>query len=171
MGEKAADQPPFEIFRGEGSPTLAENGCTYIEGATPVISAGLAAMQGAGAENGAYIDVPYSRPHMSLARLRLKSGYPLPLHSHDCDCLYYVASGTIRMGTETLVAGDGFYVGTDVPYGYVAGPEGAVVLEFRVVDRFNTVMHARTGKSWENINGPIAEAQERWASEPLPEIA
>lgn len=169
MGEKAA--PPFEIFRGAEAPTLNEHDCMTVEGTTPVIEAGLGAMIEAGYDNGAHIDVPFSRPHMSLARLRLKSGYPLPLHSHDCDCLYYVASGTIRIGTETLVAGDGFYVGTDVPYGYVAGPGGAVVLEFRNVERFNIVFHAKTEASWKNVNRPIAAAQERWASEPLPEIA
>ena len=68
----------------------------------------------------------------SLTVVEFGPGYLLPLHSHGVDCLYYVESGSLRMGSETLGPGDGFFVGKDHPYAYRAGPEGVKVLEFRL---------------------------------------
>jgi hypothetical protein len=31
-----------------------------------------------------------------------KSGYPLPLHSHDADCYYLVIAGSMKVGSEVL---------------------------------------------------------------------
>lgn len=68
----------------------------------------------------------------SLTVVEFGPGYLLPLHSHGVDCLYYVESGSLRMGNETLGPGDGFFVGKDQPYAYRAGPDGVKVLEFRL---------------------------------------
>lgn len=171
MHVPANSRPSFEIFRGAGAPSLEEDGGSQLVGVTEVIAAGLEQTIAAGAYNGAHIDVPYSRPEMSLATLRLKSGSLIPLHTHDCDCLYYVARGSIRMGSETLQAGDGFFVGTDVPYTYEAGPDGAIVLEFRSVNRFSTVMRLKTPAAWDRQVGIVTEAQERWLGEELPQLA
>ena len=35
------------------------------------------------------------------------------------------------MGSQVLEAGDGFFVPSDAPYAYEAGPDGVEVLEFR----------------------------------------
>jgi hypothetical protein len=40
------------------------------------------------------------------------------------------------MGSQTLEAGDGFFVPSDAPYAYEAGPEGVIVLEFRTRTSF-----------------------------------
>jgi hypothetical protein len=67
----------------------------------------------------------------SLLILWIKPNYPLPRHSHDSDCMYYLVSGSIVMGDKTLRAGDGFFVPRDCLYVYTGGPEGAELLEVR----------------------------------------
>ena len=44
----------------------------------------------------------YTVPGFGLTHVWFKEGYALPLHSHDCDCLYYVIAGSLKMGTEEL---------------------------------------------------------------------
>lgn len=73
----------------------------------------------------------------SLARADVAPNYVLPRHSHDSDCLYYVQEGSLHMGGRTIEAGSGFFVPADAPYAYEAGPDGAVVLEFRVATSFD----------------------------------
>lgn len=67
----------------------------------------------------------------SLVRAWFAPHYVLPRHTHNADCLYYVVEGSLLMGSQTLTAGDGFFVPENAPYAYEAGPEGVVVLEFR----------------------------------------
>jgi quercetin dioxygenase-like cupin family protein len=67
----------------------------------------------------------------SLLHVWFKANYPLPRHSHNTDCMYYVISGAAVMGNQTLRAGDSFFVPGDAPYQYVAGPDGVEVLEVR----------------------------------------
>lgn len=161
-------RPPFEIFRGADAPALDECDCMTYEGETPNLAAAQAQLADAMAVRGEYADVPYRREGMSLARLWVKSGFPLPLHTHDCDCLYYIVAGSIRMGTEVLEAGDGFFVGAGVPYGYTAGPEGAEVLEFRKTDRFNIRVKDKPVAAWEKLAGTLREGHARWPDEPPP---
>ncbi|GGB87556.1 hypothetical protein GCM10011494_02390 [Novosphingobium endophyticum] len=168
MAEEQAEAPRFEIFRGADAPTLDECGCMTREGEAPNLLAVMPRIMKAGMERGEQVDVPYRRPGMSLSRLWLKSGFPLPLHSHDCDCLYYIVAGSIQLGSETLAAGDGFFVGSEVPYGYSAGPEGAEVIEFRATDSFNIRIRDKPVAAWEKDAEKVRAAQERWASEPFP---
>jgi quercetin dioxygenase-like cupin family protein len=85
---------------------------------------------------------------MSLIRLWYAPHYALPRHSHDVDCLYYVVAGEAHMGSQTLKAGDGFFVPADAPYAYSAGPDGVEVLEFRGASSFG--IH-------------VTESPERWS--------
>lgn len=165
MAEDQSPAPRFEIFRGADAPSLDECGCMRTEGETPNLLAVLPKIMQAGMVRGERAEVPYRRPGMSLARLRLKSGFPLPLHTHDCDCLYYIVAGSIQLGSEMLEAGDGFFVGSEVPYGYTAGPEGAEVIEFRATDSFNIRIKDKPVAAWEKDAEKILAAQERWASE------
>jgi quercetin dioxygenase-like cupin family protein len=73
----------------------------------------------------------------SLVRVWFAPHYVLPRHTHEADCLYYVAEGSLTMGSQVLDAGDGFFVPAGAPYGYEAGPEGATVLEFRTRTSFD----------------------------------
>ena len=168
MSDDDSQHPRFEVFRGADAPTLAECQCMTMEGETPNMMATLARFPEMMSAGGEHVDVPYRRPNMSLARLWLKSGFPLPLHTHDCDCLYYVVAGSILLGSETLTAGDGFYVGRDVPYGYTAGPEGAEVIEFRATDVFTIRLKDKPEASWDKMAGQVIESRERWATEAPP---
>jgi hypothetical protein len=49
---------------------------------------------------------------------------------------HYVLSGSLQMGSQVLEAGDGFFVPSNAPYAYEAGPDGVEVLEFRGVTSF-----------------------------------
>ena len=68
---------------------------------------------------------------ISVTFIWWKPNFPLPRHSHNVDCLYYIVSGSALLGRRTLMAGDSFFVPTDAPYQYTAGPEGVEVLEIR----------------------------------------
>lgn len=164
----AEEAPRFEIFRGRDAPSLDECGCMTLAGEAPNMIAALPLFAEAGPEAGERVDVPYRRPGMSLARLMLKSGFALPLHSHDCDCLYYIVAGSVELGTETLSAGDGFFVGSAVPYAYVAGPEGAEILEFRATDAFDIRVRDKSPEGWAKAAERVREAQGRWANEAPP---
>ncbi|PEQ13281.1 hypothetical protein B2G71_07540 [Novosphingobium sp. PC22D] len=168
MDETQPERPRFEIFRGAEAPTLAEAGCMAMEGAPANMFEVMARDASMAESGGEYVDVPYRRPGMSLTRLWFKSGYPLPLHTHDCDCLYYVLAGSIELGDRTLVAGDGFFVGSEVPYGYSAGPQGAEVLEFRTTESFNIRIKDKPVASWERTAESMRAAQPRWADEEPP---
>lgn len=168
MSQDATAHPRFEIFRGSEAPSLAECECMTTEGETPNLVAALGRFPDMMEAGGEQVDVPYRRPGMSLARLWLKSGFPLPLHTHDCDCLYYIVAGSILLGNETLVAGDGFFVGSEVPYAYTAGPEGAEVLEFRATDAFTIRLKDKPVAGWEKMAGQMREARDRWAEEAPP---
>lgn len=106
---------------------------------------------------------------MSLASVWFKSGYPLPIHTHNADCLYYIVAGSLTMGTETLNAGDGFFVPAEVPYTYVAGPHGVELLEFRTAEEFDIRFTAKNQKYWDKRYAKIAERRPLWEVEPRPE--
>ncbi|MGJ3627380.1 cupin domain-containing protein [Sphingomonas sp. MMS24-JH45] len=93
-------------------------------------------------------------PGMSLTYAWFKSGFPLPLHSHNADCLYYIIAGTLKLEREELGAGDGFFVGKDAPDQYKPGPTGVEVLEFRTADTFDIASSA--------IPPPSARRSPRW---------
>lgn len=90
----------------------------------------------------------------SLVHAWFGAGFRLPRHSHSADCLYYVLSGEIHMGSRTMKAGDGFFVQADAPYAYTAGDDGAQVLEFRTSTSFDMKVFDQTPERWK----PIVEA-------------
>ena len=114
------------------------------------------------------VQLLYGAPGISLTKVWFKSGFPLPLHSHSGDCLYHILAGNIKMGTEELGPGDGFFVGNDVPYTYTAGPEGVEVLEFRNTNDLNIRFMSRNKTFWEKAGKKIAEKREVWKREQPP---
>lgn len=105
---------------------------------------------------------------MSLLHVWFKSGYVLPFHSHDVDCLYYVLGGELRIGSHTLHKGDGFFIPADQGYGYEAGPDGVEVLEFRNAARFNLVLRGNSEARWNRIVDTCRERADNWAEEIVP---
>jgi quercetin dioxygenase-like cupin family protein len=101
----------------------------------------------------------------SLVRARFKTGYRLPRHSHDSDCLYYVVAGSAVLGNQVLQAGDGFFVPADAPYAYEAGPDGVEVLEFRRATSFNIDVRDQTVERWQPIVAAAVANHDQWVSE------
>ncbi len=131
------DAPAFEIFRASDAVDYGQDDPMYSAPITEVQQQGMAALADAGMLAGSKLKLLYKRPGMSLSYVWFKSGYPLPLHSHNADCLYFIVAGSLKVGTEELGPGDGFFLGSDVPYAYVPGDEGVEVLEFRTSDHYD----------------------------------
>lgn len=110
----------------------------------------------------------FSGAGFSLIYAWFKSGYPLPRHTHNSDCLYYVLAGSLLLGDQELGKGDGFFVGGDVPYSYVAGPRGVEILEFRAVEDFDIRMLANNVRFWDRVVGVVEERRGDWAEEQRP---
>ena len=165
---KAGAQPSFRVFRGAEAPGLDETDKMTLAGLTPIVEAGIARWVGAGVGEGNVTKVLFALPHMSLTYAWFKSGFALPLHSHDADCLYYIIAGSLKLGTEELGPGDGFFVGSDVPYTYKPGPDGVEVLEFRTVEHFDMKFQGRTEAYWDKVVAGMDAARPRWDKERPP---
>lgn len=159
------DDKPFEIFRASEARDYGEHGIMDIVVDSQAIADGLTHFHEEGGGNGQQVSMAYSRPGFSLTHVWFKSGYPLPLHSHTSDCLYYIIAGSVSVGTEELGPGDGFFVASDVPYTYETGPHGAEVLEFRNTDDFNIRFMAKNKKAWDKTVGRLKERREAWQDE------
>ena len=99
---------------------------------------------------------------MSLVWSWFGAGFTLPRHSHSGDCLYFVHRGELHMGNTVISAGDGFFLPSDAPYAYVAGPEGVEVLEFRGVCDFDMQITESLGR-WQKMLEVSRANKERWA--------
>jgi quercetin dioxygenase-like cupin family protein len=163
--------PGFAVFRRADA--LPEHGIPIMRrtAMSDVVMAGGARMMAAGVEQGHENRLLFSAPGFSLAYAWFKSGYPLPRHTHDGGCLYYILAGGLRIGTEALGAGDGFFVGADVPYAYTAGPDGVEILEFRAADAFDIKLLANNPAFWDKATAIVNERRETWRDEPRPSDA
>lgn len=161
----------FTIFRREDCPGLAESGMMSFEPFKETILPILGQVQEAGVFKGEDARVLFAIPGFSLIHVWFKPGYPLPLHSHDADCLYYIIAGSIRMGTQDLGPRDGFFVPANVPYGYTPGSEGVELLEFRHATTFNFVNHANGLAFWEKALETVKAAQPVWDDAKMPTLA
>ena len=160
----------FQIFRRSEARSYAEEPVMYVEPTTQVASEGWPKIRDAGYNDGNEVKLLYSAAGFSLTYVWFKSGLPLPLHSHDADCLYYILSGSLKLGTDMLGAGDGFFVGKDVPYSYIPGEQGLEILEFRDSNRFNIKFLASNPAFWENAAEEIRGRRAAWATEERPSL-
>jgi hypothetical protein len=160
--------PSFAIFRH--ADTAPEDGIPIMhrQPMTPAAIEGGTKMMAAGIDRGAENRLLFAAPGFSLAYAWFKSGFPLPRHSHDGGCLYYILAGSLRMGSETLAKGDGFFVGGDVPYTYTAGSDGVEVLEFRAADAFDIKVLANNPAFWDKALATVEARRDGWASEMRP---
>ncbi len=158
----------FEIFRAAECPSLDEAGHMELVNATPEMETGIAEALNAGFAEGNVVKTLFSKPGFSLTHAWFKSGFPLPLHTHNADCLYYIVAGTLELGTETLGAGDGFFIPAGKAYRYTPGPEGVEVLEFRHQEYFNIDFLAKSAGVWSKIAKSCEERREGWAKETPP---
>lgn len=161
-----ATSSKFSIFRADGCGDLTDD--MIRDGVTPAIADGLAQLRDAGSADGVTVKVLYSAPGFHLSQAWFRSGYPLPRHSHNVDCLYYIISGSLSIGRETLRAGDGFFVPSEAAYTYVPGPEGVEVLEFRHAQHFNIKFLVGNPSFWQKAAATIGAERETWSAEPRP---
>lgn len=140
--------PRFALFRGSESRDFEESGIMSQATPTAIEMAGAVAAIDAGMLEGTKVRLLFEMPGLSLAHAWFKSGFPLPRHSHNVDCLYYILAGSLRIGNEELGRGDGFFVGAGVPYAYVPGAQGVEVLEFRGSNSFDIKLLANNAAFW-----------------------
>ena len=159
----------FSIFRAKDAPGLMQAKCMTVEPFSTVQRAGMDKVLAEGYLEGDQVKVLVNLPGFSLTHVWFKKGYPLPLHSHNADCLYYIIAGSIRLGTEELGARDSFFIPSDVPYTYKPGPDGVELLEFRHETHFNFVNLAKGAGFWDKAAATVAENVGDWkvAERPL----
>ena len=92
-GEEAAETR-FEIFRRADAVSLEESGIMTMP--EMLDHAGIGEVMQAGPESGYLTRVLYATPTFSLVYLWYKSGYMLPRHTHNVDCLYAVIGGSLQ---------------------------------------------------------------------------
>jgi hypothetical protein len=160
----------FKIFRAADAPSLDEAGCMTIEPFAAALLPSVGKVLEAGLSEGESVQVLVNLPGFSLTHVWFKKEFPLPLHSHDADCLYYIVAGSLRLGTEDLGPRDCFFVPADVPYAYRPGPEGVELLEFRHVTAFNLVNHAKGNAFWAKALEAVTANREVWKTAPMPAL-
>jgi hypothetical protein len=158
----------FQIFRARGAVDYAADVPMTVVPPTATEAAGMQQLAEHGLTEGSQVKLLYSRPGMSLTYCWFKSGYPLPRHSHSADCLYVIVAGALKIGTEQLGPGDGFFLGADVPYSYVPGEAGVEVLEFRTSDRFDFKALANNQAYWDKTLANLLAAKVKWPAETAP---
>jgi hypothetical protein len=161
---------PFEIYRGRDALDYGEHRIQELDNPSPAVLGAFAGFSQY-EDNGSDVKLVYARPGFSLTSVWFKSGYPLALHSHTGGCLYYIVAGSIRIGSDRLGPGDGFFVDHDVPYTYQTGPDGVEVLEFRATDHLDIRFKANTRAAWDKIIARMGARQSAWAAEKRPSEA
>jgi len=169
-GQDGEAHARFAIYRAAEARDYGEHNVMSMDELTPVMAEGLAHYV-SGNDSGQVVKLLYAAPGFSLSYVWFKSGYPLPLHSHTGDCLYHIVGGSLQVGHEVLGVGDGFFVGSDVPYTYKVGPEGVEVLEFRNTDKLNIRFRSNSRASWEKAAATLAANRAAWSGELPPRQA
>jgi mannose-6-phosphate isomerase-like protein (cupin superfamily) len=163
-------QPRVQIFRGAEAPSLGSTGAMRMAEQTPAQREGLAKLREAGMPQGGETKVLVSVPGFSLTHVWFKKDYPLPLHSHDTDCLYYVIAGSLEYGTETLGPRDSLLIPAGAPYTYRPGPEGVELLEFRHATEFDFKNHAKNPAFYDKAVATIAANLDDWRTAARPSL-
>jgi mannose-6-phosphate isomerase-like protein (cupin superfamily) len=154
------------IYRASDAIDLAKTDFMTSAEVSDDVSRGISEITGAGIGTGAEVKVLVrDAGGFSLVYLWFKENYPLPRHSHNVDCMYYVISGSAVMGNQTLRAGDSFFVPAGAPYQYDAGPEGVEVLEVRhEVEQFDIRLSEAPPARWRAMAEVVEANADRWAA-------
>jgi hypothetical protein len=161
-----AKTPGFAIFRARDGFGLEQ--IMRAEPVSDIVAEGSQKVMAEGYDHGHEVKVLFALPGMSLVHLWFKSGFPLPRHTHDVDCLYYVLAGSLQIGDQELFAGDGFFIGAEAPYAYTAGEAGVEVLEFRASNDFNIRVLADNPAYWSRAAESVRGRSPAWRTERAP---
>jgi hypothetical protein len=168
MNDSSAQK--FTVFRAKDAKSLEETGIMSIPEFTPVQMQAYADIHRPELTRGDTTRVLFNVPGFSLVHVWFKKDYPLPRHSHDADCLYYIIAGSLRLGTEDLGPRDGFFVPANAPYTYTPGPEGVELLEFRHATHFNFNLLAKTEAFWKRAVETVEARNEEWKAAKMPPL-
>ena len=160
--------PGFAIFRGQDAPLLGETGTMPLPDIAPQSMPEFERALATGLGDGEQVRLMFSTPGFSLTHVWFKKDFPLPLHSHNAECLYYIIGGSLRLGDKTLGKGDGFFIPSDMPYTYRAGPDGVELLEFRNAEHFDFKFHSDTPAFWRKAADICQANQQAWREAVLP---
>ena len=174
---KKAKPPRMQIFRKQDGKPLTEDQMRS-EGLDDSVMTGFGKLRSSFEEApaGKHVEVEQVRclfsedkdDGLSLTYAWFKSGFLLPRHSHDADCIYYVLGGELRMGTQVLRKGDGVFVPANMAYAYETGPEGVEVLEFRNATRFNILYKSGEHGHWDAMANIFRQRISIWEEETVP---
>jgi mannose-6-phosphate isomerase-like protein (cupin superfamily) len=170
MTEAKKTKEGFTIFRAADAPELMEAKCMTVEPFSPSQRAGMDQLVANGYIDGGETKVLTNVPGFCITHVWFKHGYPLPLHSHDADCMYYIVAGGLRLGTEELGARDSFFVPSGVPYTYKPGTDGVELLEIRHEPHFNFLNLAKGGAFWAKAAESCASNREAWKTAQMPAL-
>lgn len=134
----------------------------HFEAPTPGTMDGWTMLFEAGLSDGTVAKMLLDLPGFSLVYNWFKPHFPLPRHSHSEDCAYYIISGSLKLGSEELGIGDGFFIAANTPYYYTIGAEGLEVLEFRHKGFFTTRGSAASKRYWDQALASVAANRETW---------
>ena len=158
-----AKQATMQIFRAAEVGMMEESADN--EKVLPMsqeTQAGFARLVEAGFLDGATVKKLFDIPGFSLTYVWFKPHFPLPRHSHKQDCLYYIIAGKIKLGTEWLGAGDGFFLPDATPYTYIVGDEGVELLEIRTSSDTNFKSFAHPPNWWQKAEMAIRDNRAAW---------
>lgn len=164
------DNSKFQIFRAENGRDLMEEGCMTVAPFTPVQREGMDKLMANGLMDGDEVKVLVNIPGFSVTNVWFKHGYPLALHSHNADCLYYIVAGTLKLGTEELGPRDSFFIPSGVPYTYKPGPDGVELLEIRTQNTFDFVNFSKGAGFWEKAAESVLQNRDKWKTAERPKI-
>ena len=160
------------VFRGgEGLEVNRES--MPFEGVDEGVMAGFAKLMACGLPpgTGEKTTILFREPGdegLSLSYAWFKSGYILPRHSHNADCVYYILAGELNAGSAVLRKGDGIFVPAEQGYSFEAGPEGVELLEFRNAPHFNILFKGNDEAHWDRIADVYHAKATVWPDEPAP---
>lgn len=170
MSKQPSRSSRMRIFRAAEAYEVDET-VMPMAGLDENVLAGFLQVAGCGLENGHRVRCVFqdkTGPGMSLVHIWYKSGFVLPQHRHDADCVYYVIAGEIRAGNAVVGQGDGLFIPKDHDYTYMAGPEGVELLEFRSVATFNIMLNGKDPDQWTRMAAAAEANAEAWKSQTKP---
>lgn len=160
--EAASAQSRVQIFRARDAQSLDEAGNMRVASFPSETAEGVFRTIDAGVGNGSETKLLFAVPGMSLVYAWFKPNFPLPRHSHNADCLYYVLAGEMKFGTESLSPGDGVLVPSNTPYTFSTGDDGVEFLEFRTKDQFDIKILAKNKAYWDKAVKQIVANKDVW---------
>ena len=163
-GNKPAKQ--MQVFRRNEGPPADDYFEIVPHG--PVAEKGLEQAAEAGMGDGGSFNMLFMGDDFTLLQAWMKPGYPLPLHTHNTDCLYFVSRGSMKMGTVELNAGDGVFMPAGTPYTVKPGEDGVEFLEFRPKGEYDMQVLSKNQAFWDKALTTIGKKREDWLVQERP---